>query len=58
MIAGVRVGSSPVLPTRSRADLLPGVEQTKQGESGPLAVELPLSGALLSRRPGSRVGSS
>ncbi len=44
-----RCGSTPVLPTRSRAGLLPGVKQTKPGESGPLAAELPLSGVLLSR---------
>jgi hypothetical protein len=32
-----RFGSTPVLPTRSRAGLLQGVKQTKPGESGPLA---------------------
>jgi hypothetical protein len=40
----VRSGSTPVLPTRSRAGLLPGVKQTEPGESGPLAVDLPQSG--------------
>jgi hypothetical protein len=39
-----RVGSGTVLPTRSRAGLLPGVEQTRTDESGPLAAELQLSG--------------
>jgi hypothetical protein len=44
-----RLGSGSVLPTRSRAGLLPGVEQTEPGESGPLAADLLLSGVLLSR---------
>jgi hypothetical protein len=42
-------GSGPVLPTRSKGRQLPGVEQTKPGESGPSAVELQLWGVLLSR---------
>jgi hypothetical protein len=33
-----------VLPTRSRAGLLPGVKQTEPDESGPTAAELQLSG--------------
>ena len=39
-------GSVSVLPTLSRDGQLPGVEQTEPGESGPLVVELQLSGVL------------
>ncbi len=44
----VGFGSTPILPTRSRAGRLLGVEQTKPGESGPTDGELQVSGVLLS----------
>jgi hypothetical protein len=42
----VRVGSGVSFRGKLFPSLLPGVKQTKPGESGPLAVELQLSGVL------------
>jgi hypothetical protein len=44
----VRLSSNPVHRAARPASQLPGVEQTKPDESGPLAADLPLSGVLLS----------
>jgi len=43
-----RFGSKVSLSATSILRQLSGVEQTKPGESGPLAADLPLSGVLLS----------
>jgi hypothetical protein len=40
----VAFGSSPVFSARSSDGPLPGVELTETGESGPMTVDLPLSG--------------
>jgi hypothetical protein len=44
----VRLGSGPVFSARSSDGPLPGVELTETGESGPMTVDLPLSGVLQS----------
>jgi len=41
-------GSGPVFSARSSDGPLPGVELTETGESGPMTVDLPLSGVLQS----------
>jgi hypothetical protein len=43
-VANFGFGSSPVFSARFSDGPLPGVELTETGESGPLAVDLPLSG--------------
>ncbi len=43
-----RNGSGPVFSARSSDGPLPGVELTETGESGPMTVDLPLSGVLQS----------